>query len=199
VRDTNSRTGMKRIRTSERVERGAALIEMMIALVVLVVGLVGSVIIVTVAIGSNYRARNDSTSAALAEMVAGRISAVPVCKSACGAAATVSVTDCAGNVHTINVSGTAAGSGANLTADEKIDYTQNSGAVPAGYQMQYTVCGVKTGSEADYDVRWNIKLLPSGDEAFVVVGAQAVSSNELNAAVSAPAVNVRTIAGNDGN
>lgn len=190
---------MKQNGKSDSTERGASLIEMMIALVVLAVGLIGSMVIVTVAIGGNYRARNDSTSAALAEMVAQRISAVPVCKSNCGAATSVSVTDCAGNVHTVDVAGTSAGAGADLTATGKIDYTQNAGAVPAGYQMQYTVCGVKTGTQANYDLRWNIKLLPSGDEEYIVVAAQSSNSNQNNATVSAPAVNIRTVVGNDGN
>ena len=190
---------MERVHKSNRNERGSSLIEMMIALVVLAVGLIGSMAVVAVAIGGNYRARNDSASAALAEMVAEKISAVPVCSSGCGAAATVNLTDCAGNVHTINVSGTSTGSGANLTTSSTIDYTQSAGTVTAGYQMQYTVCGVKTGAQANYDVRWNVKTLPSNDEAFVVVAAQLVNSNKDNSTISAPAVNIRTIAGNDGN
>lgn len=190
---------MRRPHNRRRPQRGSSLIEMMIALVVLAVGLIGSMAVVAVAIGGNYRARNDSASAALAEMVAEKISAVPVCAVGCGAAATVNLTDCAGNVHTINVSGTNAGSGANLNSNGNIDYTQGSGAVTAGYQMQYAVCGVKTGAQANYDVRWNVKTLPSNDEAFVVVGAQMVNSNKDNSTISAPAVNIRTIAGNDGN
>ncbi|MGH9734801.1 MAG: type IV pilus modification PilV family protein [Candidatus Acidiferrales bacterium] len=190
---------MKRTITSDNTERGASLIEMMIALIVLAVGLIGSMVIVTVAIGGNHRARNDSTSAALAEMVAQRISTVPACKSDCGAATSVNVTDCAGNVHTIDVAGTSAGTGADLTSDGKIDYAQNAGAVAAGYQMQYTVCGVKTGTQANYDLRWNIKLLPSGDEEYVVVGAQIANPSQSNGIVSAPAVNIRTVVGNDGN
>ncbi|HTU35118.1 MAG TPA: prepilin-type N-terminal cleavage/methylation domain-containing protein [Candidatus Acidoferrum sp.] len=190
---------MKRTAKSDSAERGASLIEMMIALVVLAVGLIGSMVLVSISIGGNYRARNDSTSAALAEMVAQRISAVPVCKSDCGAATSVNVTDCAGNVHTIDVAGTSTGSGADLTSSGKIDYTQSAGAVPAGYQMQYTVCAVKTGTQSNYDVRWNIKLLPSGDEQYVVVGTRMANSSQNDATVSAPAVNIRTVVGNDGN
>lgn len=182
-----------------RKERGTSLIEMLIALVVLTVGLVGSMAIVGVAIGSNYRSKNDSASTALAEMVAGRISAVPVCAAACGAAATVTITDCAGNAHVLNVSGTAAGSGALLTASGNIDYVNQAwAAVPAGYGMQYIVCGVSTRTQTDYDVRWNIKVI-STDEAFVVVGAQLVRSNKLKGQLYMPPVNVRTIVGNDGN
>lgn len=190
---------MTQLRERNRRQHGTSLIEMLIALVVLTVGLIGSMAIVGVAIGSNYRSKNDTASAALAEMVAGRISAVPVCKGACGAAATVTVTDCANHAHTINVSGTAAGSGALLTANGNIDYVNQAYAgVPAGYRMQYIVCGVTTGTQTVYDVRWNVKLISSA-EAFVVVGAQLVSSDKLKGQLYMPPVNIRTIASNDGN
>lgn len=187
---------------SSRGQRGASLIEMMIALVVLTIGLLGSMALVGVAINGDYRSKNDSTSTALAEMVAAKISAVPVCSGSCGAAATVTVTDCTGTVHNINVTDANAGSGtgANLTSSGSIDYSQAFGAVTSKYAMDYVVCGVENGLQTTYDVRWNVKLLPSKDADFVVVGAQmATGSNSKIGTATAPAVNVRTIAGNDGN
>lgn len=178
-------------------ETGASLIEMMIAIVVLTVGLIGSMAMVGVAVSGDYRSKSDSTSTSLAELVVANISKVPVCKGACGAVAAVNVTDCAGNVRTINVSGTAAGAGAPLNASGKIDFTK---AAVANYSMNYTECGVTNGTRATYDVRWNIQTLASNDAELVVVGAQLENAaNSVNKGSNAPAVSIRTIVGNDGN
>jgi competence protein ComGC len=176
-------------------EHGTSLIEMMIAILVLSVGLIGSVAVVSLAIGSNTRSRRDSTSAAVVEMVVGQISSIPVG----GGVTTVTVNDCAGNVATMNTSGTAAGAGANLTSSNTIDFTQSYASVAAGYAMRYTVCGVTTSTESVYDVRWNIKTLPSGKGEFVVVGTRALNSSTKDPHLYALPVNVRTVVGNDGN
>jgi len=176
-------------------DRGTSLIEMMIALLVLTVGLIGSMVLVSFAIGNNTRSKAGSTNAALAEMVIEQISAIPVG----GGVTSVTATDCAGNSITINTSGTSAGSGANLTTSGNIDFTQSFGSVPSGYAMTYTVCGVSSGAQRVYDVRWNVQLLPSGRAEFVVVGAKLSGSNFGNALLNALPVNVRTVVGNDGN
>lgn len=188
---------MRKLHSRKKTETGASLIEMMIAMVVLTVGLIGSMAMVGVAVNGNYRSKTDSTSTALAQMVVQKISAVPVCKAACGAVVSVQVTDCAGNVRTINVTGTPAGAGAPLTADGKIDYTK---ATVANYSMYYKECGVTNGSQATYDVRWNIQTIPSSTSELVVVGARLENSaNSVNKGSNAPAVTIRTIVGNDGN
>jgi competence protein ComGC len=176
-------------------DHGTSLIEMMIAILVLSVGLIGSVAVVSVAIGSNTKSRKDSTSAAVVEMVVGQISSIPVG----GGVTTVTVTDCAGNVATVNTSGTTAGAGANLTSSNTINYTQSYASVAAGYSMKYTVCGATTTTESVYDVRWNIKTLPSGNGEFVVVGARAINSSTKDPTLYALPVNVQTVVGNDGN
>jgi hypothetical protein len=175
-------------------ERGSSLIEMLIAMLVLTIGLVGSVAVVGVAIGGNSRSKKDSTSTALAELVLGRISSVPVGSGV----ATASTTDCANNSHVIATTGTTTGSGANLTSTGNLDFTQSYSGVTTNYAMQYTVCGITSGIQTVYDVRWNIKLLASGKEQYVVVGAQAVDTSGTGGE-RAPAVTIRTIVGNDGN
>jgi Tfp pilus assembly protein PilV len=176
-------------------DRGTSLIEMMIALLVLTVGLIGSMVLVSFAIGNNTRSKAGSTNATLAEMVIDQISAIPVG----GGVTSVTATDCAGNSITINTSGTSAGSGANLTTSGNIDFTQSFGSVASGYAMTYTVCGVSSGAQRVYDVRWNVQLLPSGRAEFVVVGAKLSGSSYGTALLNALPVNVRTIVGNDGN
>jgi Tfp pilus assembly protein PilV len=175
-------------------ERGTSLIEMMIALLVLTVGLIGSMTLASYAIGNNSRSKTGSSSAALAEMVIDQISAIPVG----GGVTSVTVTDCAGNSITINTSGATTGSGANLTASGYVDFTQSFSSVTAGYAMTYTVCGVSNGAQRVYDVRWNVQLLPSGTAEFVVVGAKLSGSNYGYALLNALPVNMRTVVGNDG-
>lgn len=181
-------------------ETGSSMIEMLIAIVVLAVGLIGSMAMVGVAVNGDYRSKNDSASTALAEMVAEKISAYPVCNGGCTPAPAVSITDCAGVAHPITVTGVAGGTGATLTATGKIDYTVATAAVPAGYGMVYKECGVTNATQASYDIRWNINLLPSNDSELVVVGAQLVNATTAkNTGANAPAVNIRTVIGNDGN
>ncbi len=183
------------VRRITRSEHGSSLIEMMIAMVVLAIGLLGSMALVSVSVGSNSRSRSDSTSTALAEMIIGQLSAVP----AGGATATLTVTDCAGNANTTNTTGTTTGTGATLNTNGNIDFTQAFAAVPAGYAMKYTVCGVSNGTTSMYDVRWNITKTASTREEYVVVGAQLIGSNGQNPRFYAAPVNVRTVVGNQGN
>jgi Tfp pilus assembly protein PilV len=187
----NMRTACK----SKGKQRGTSLIEMMIAILVLTVDLIGTIALASVALNSDTRSKRDSTSSAMAEMVAGQISAIPVG----GSLNSVTVTDCAGNSLTVNTSGTTAGAGATLTTSGTVDFTQSFSSVTAGYSMKYTVCGVSNGLQTVYDVRWNVKTLPSGKAEYVVVGAQFSGSNSKVAQLTALPVNVRTVVGNDGN
>lgn len=191
---------MRKNKSMNNSQSGSSLIELMIALVVLTVGLIGSMAMVGVAVTGDYRSKSDSTSTALAEMVAEKISAYPVCQAGCTPAPAVSVTDCAGVAHAITVTGVAGGTGATLTATGKIDYTQAIAGVPAGYGMVYKECGITNNIQASYDIRWNINLLPSKDAELVVVGAQLMNARtSTNKGSNAPAVIIRTIIGNDGN
>ncbi|HKQ88570.1 MAG TPA: type II secretion system protein [Candidatus Acidoferrales bacterium] len=176
-------------------QRGTSLIEMMIAILVLAVGLVGSMALASVALSTNTRNRQSSTSAAVAEMVIGQISTIPMG----GSVSSVTVTDCAGNSSTINTSGTSGGSGATLTSTGKVDYAQGFSSVTSGYAMRYAVCDVTNSITATYDVRWNIKKLPSSKAEYVVVAAQFANTEGGSAQINAGAVNLRTVVGNDGN
>jgi Tfp pilus assembly protein PilV len=168
---------------------------MMIAMLVLTVGLIGSMALVSVSIGSNARSKKGSTSVALAEMIIGQISSIPVARGV----TSVTITDCAGNNITVNTSGTAGGEGANLTTSGNIDFTQTFSSVTAGYGMRYVVCGVSNGMQSTYDVRWNVKLLPLHKQEFVTVGAQSIGSSTANPLASALPVSLRTVVGDDGN
>src|SRR5690348_5062146 len=121
-------------------ETGFSLIELLIAMFILVVGLLGGMVIILVAIASNAQSRFDSTAVALAQSTMDRILVL----SASSLAQNTSVVDCKGVVHVMNTTGSDPGSGAPLTtlanisnANQMIDFTQ---APVNGYQMNYTLC-----------------------------------------------------------
>lgn len=178
-----------------RKQRGTSLIELMIAMLVLGVGLLASAAMTAVSIKSNFRNRNDSTSTAVAQAVISQISSVPL-----GSGTTsVTVTDCAGNSTVVNTTGTQTGSGANLTTSGTIDYTQTYTSVPAGYRMQYASCNLVNGQRATYDVRVNIATVGAiGKEELVVVGTRFMGTANTVSQAYAPAVNLRTVVGNQG-
>src|SRR5260370_33481913 len=57
-----------------RKERGMTLIELMIAMVVLLVGIVGSMALIAYAIGGNGRSRQQSNATVIAQMISEKIS-----------------------------------------------------------------------------------------------------------------------------
>jgi prepilin-type N-terminal cleavage/methylation domain-containing protein len=173
-------------------EQGTSLIEMMIAMVVLTVGLLGSMALPMMSISGNSRNRWDSTGTIMAEMAVDQISSIPV-----GASSTsVTVTDCAGNSHTLNSAGTSTGAGANLSGGG-IDFTQSSSSITSGYSMMYTVCGNSTGTQSVYDVRWNVQTIRANYTNFVTVAARRANWSGSPQLFAIP-VSLRTVVGNAG-
>lgn len=174
----------RRRKNATRTERGMSLIELMIAMVVLLVGLVGSLALVATAVGNNKRSRLQGNSTIVAQMIAEKISSVKATTSPL-----LTVPDCAGNLLNI----TTAPGGSPLNAQGDVDFT-----VPptAGYQAIYTDCG-SNGRQFTYDVRWNITQ-PTPDVKLLTVTAQKANVNVGNAwdlrYVSFP-VTIRTLIG----
>src|SRR6267154_3341897 len=98
-----------------RHERGMSLIELMIAMVVLLVGIVGSMALIAYAIGGNGRSRQQSNATGIAQMVSERISSQKASLSN-----NLTITDCTGTSTTVY---TGAGGGA-LTSSGDVDMTQ---------------------------------------------------------------------------
>lgn len=163
-----------------RKERGTSLIELMIAMTVLAIGVVGIMPVVGVAMAGNNRSRQQSNSTALAQMVTEKISSVTASNSP-----TLTITDCAGNSSTL---ATAAG-GSPLTSSGDVDYTQ---AAVSNYQMSYTDCAVG-GMQFTYDVRWNITQ-PSTYTKLVTVSARLQTAGGSPKFFALP-VTVRTLTG----
>jgi Tfp pilus assembly protein PilV len=163
-----------------RNERGTTLIELMIAMVVLLVGIVGSMALIAYAIGGNGRSRQQSNSTVIAEMLSEKISSQKASLSN-----SLTVTDCTGTSTTVF---TAAGGGA-LGSDGAVDFSQTA---VTGYQLYYTDCGTNN-RQMIYDVRWTITQ-PTTYTKLVIVSAKMKGAGTDSKVFSLP-VTVRTLIG----
>ncbi len=136
-----------------RGQAGSTLLELVMAMVVLTVGLLGGLALINLAIATNNRNKLDTTSTLLAQSVLEQILA-----QGATASNTFTVTDCTGASHVVDPRGNANGKGNGLTKNGKIDF--KAAKVP-NYQMAYTVCKAG-GQAATYDVRWNVTTWTSG-------------------------------------
>jgi len=136
---------------ARRRELGMSMIELLIAMTVLAIGMAGIMILISGAIASNSRNRLDTTATTLSEMVMERIVAVGPKSTT-----TFTITDCNGTSFTIDPAGAdAPGRGATLNNNEVSFSSLTSGTPTTGYTMRYVACG-SGGSQATYDVRWNV-------------------------------------------
>jgi len=155
---------------NRRNEEGFSLLELMFAMVVLTVGMLGAMIVILVAISSNSRSKNDTTATALAQSVMEKILSVPTGTSP-------TMLDCiqssAGtapyNISTANGGAPLVTSVGSLpTYLGAIDFSQ---AQVASYSMNYRVCGTN-GTFSVYDVRWNVQAGPTTNTRIVTVAAK---------------------------
>jgi prepilin-type N-terminal cleavage/methylation domain-containing protein len=149
--------------------RGFSLIELMVAMAVLAVGLLGGIAVIAVATANNGRSKLHSTASTLAQSTMEKIVAIP--QSATGAAAETKVTDCAGNTFTIE---TAQGGSPGITAGAfagSIDFSQ---PLVGNYSMLYSMCS--PGTAAGYDVRWRIDAGPTRSTQLVTVSAKPIAA-----------------------
>ncbi len=139
-------------------EAGFTLLELLIAGIVLMVGLLALTGLFVTAIGNNGRSRVDSTATMVSQAVVEQISAT------LAGGGPAQVTDCEGNTFLLEY----AAGGANL-GGSGIDFTQSTSGLAAtsttpGYQMNFTVCngGAEAATTAVYDVRWNVQQVGTG-------------------------------------
>ena len=163
-----------------RKERGMTLIELMIAMLVLLVGVVGSMALIAYAIGGNGRSRQQSNATVIAQMISEKISSQKASLNN-----NLTVYDCVGTANTVY---TAAGGGS-LNSSGDVDMTA---AAVTGYQMYYTDCGT-AGRQMIYDVRWNITQ-PTTYTKLVVVTAKMKGAGTDVKIFSLP-VSVRSLVG----
>lgn len=171
----------KREKTSGQ-QGGMTLIELMIAMVVLAVGILGSMALIIRAIGGNSWSKQLSNSTVLAQTVTERIMAIPAQTNT-----VVTITDCSNTVSNVS---TSPGGGA-LNSTGEIDFTQ---AGVTNYQMLYTNCDTN-GHQATYDVRWNIQAITNSGFAKIITVSARLSGAGNNPMVFAPEATVTTIVG----
>jgi len=179
-------------------QSGMSLIELMIAMVVRVVGRLALMTLVTTAISSNNRNKLDTTGTMLAQTVLEGIAAQPA-----SAGITFNMPDCnpAGSTTWLIATAGPATIGNSLGADVvastgNIDFNlQSYAAVTANYKMLYVTCGV-SGTQATYDVRWNVRTLTNFTKLITVSARQlGVSTTGANLPFFSPPITLRTIAG----
>jgi type IV pilus modification protein PilV len=175
------------IRPGNARQAGFSLIEVMFAMVVLAVGLMGSIGMICMAAASNGGSKINTTAATLAQSTMERIVAIP--QGATGNAAMTSLTDCQGNFFTMDSSL----GGSPLTTNEAftgVDFRQPP--VP-NYSMQYAMCG--GGQSTTYDVRWRVDPGPALSTDLVTVSVRSTISAGPAAVLARP-ITVRTLRGN---
>jgi prepilin-type N-terminal cleavage/methylation domain-containing protein len=187
-------------RARRRSQAGMSLIELMIALVVLAVGMLGVIVMITTAIQNNTKNKQDNGGTMVAQLVLEQIASIPASRNP-----VLVVQDCnpAGpqnwNINTAG-GGQPIGIGALLIQPPNqnagdIDWlNQGYGQVPAGYRMRYVSCGVG-GNSVAYDVRWNVQVLPDNFTKLITVSARPFSLNPNSGQLFARPVTLRTIGG----
>jgi len=175
-------------RRNRNPESGMTLIELMIASVVLVFGMLSIMGLLMLAVGNNGRSKIDSGATMLTQGVLEQISA----KLAGGGPG--SITDNSncnntGNTWTIDY----LPGGAALSAG-KIDFTQAQGAVPANYSMNYVECN--NNVPVTYDVRWNIQSIGANGTYLATVGARPFARPPTRFAFALPVTMRAYVGGN---
>lgn len=167
-----------------KMARGFSLIELMIAMAVLAVGLLGGILVIAAATASNGRSRLHTTAVTMAESTMEKIVAIP--KSAVGTAAQTTITDCAGNSFTIK---TAPGGSDLITSGGAFGGSVDFSKPPVpDYSMRYVMCSAG-GSGVTYDIRWRIDDTlpyvsggPTPSTQMVTVSAKPIVGNGAAAA-----------------
>lgn len=179
--------GLYRVRKARAGASGFSMIELVFAIGVLSVAVVGGLAMVVFGIARNGSTRMDTTATNVAQTVLEDLATnIPNTNPI----PAPTITDCAGNVLPVQ---TAIG-GSNLKPDGSGDIDFQQPAV-AGYQMNYTVCG-NNGLRATYDVRWRVEA--AGGSAWgklVTVAARQPLSVQNGQMMFVPPVTLRTIVG----
>jgi Tfp pilus assembly protein PilV len=182
-----------------RKERGLSLIELMIAMGVLVVGMLGSLALITMAIATNSRNKFDTTGTMLAQMVIEQVNTLPTNTTT----TQITLNDCtttkhASVAHTVAVVASTVGTpvGAALVPVTDTDTSRRAGDIdfsestpPANYHMDWYTCG-----DSVYDIRWNIVQVTERSR-LITVSARQMLFKGKNANLYAPPVTLRTISG----
>jgi type IV pilus modification protein PilV len=173
-------------------ESGMSMIELLIAMTVLAVGLLGCVVMILAGVQSNTRNKNDSAAVVLDQEILEMFATYQFYPTS----GHVVVTDCgttAASVHWANVvQGTTAAGGAGATLYTAasaplpsmvgdIDWTQPAPALAGngvtGYAMNYQTCNGDI-----YEVRWNVMQVNPNASGIAALSLLTVSARQTSAA-----------------
>jgi type II secretory pathway pseudopilin PulG len=178
-------------------QQGSMLLELIIGMAVLATGMGGLLVLLVSSLFTNNKAGKDTTSTMIAEHVIEQISSQPA-----NSVTPLTIADCAGTAWDIETTGAAkgagssnsnGGNGAYLTSTGSVDWTQDYGAIPAGYAMRYVSCGAG-GRQTIYDVRWNV-ISMSTYSRMIFVSARPSGSATVGGLRYVIPVQLRTIGG----
>ena len=166
------------------------LIELMIASVVLIFGMLSIMGLLMLAMGNNGRSKIDSGATMLSQVVLEQVGA----KLAGGGPG--SITDnsaCGAGPGTTHIINEQAG-GANLVGG-KVDFTEaQAGLIANNYAMNYVQCN--NNVKMDYDVRWNVQIVGANGTYLVTVGARPKNSLPVRFAFALPVTMRAYVGGN---
>jgi prepilin-type N-terminal cleavage/methylation domain-containing protein len=177
---------MKTIKkTKKAAGAGFSLMELMVAMFVLVVGLLGGMMMVIIGMSRNNTNRVDTTATNVAQTVLEQIAGAPANSNP-----TLTVTDSIPN-NILNIN-TAPG-GAGLKANGDVDFSADTATSLNNnkYQMDYTLKG-NNGLQTTYDVRWNIQKLGTWGKLVTVSARQPFVASQTGISFITP-VTLRTI------
>jgi prepilin-type N-terminal cleavage/methylation domain-containing protein len=174
------------MKRNEQDQGGFTLIELMIAIMVLVVGVLGGMTMIIIGMTRNNSNRVDTTATNVAQTILEDISGVPTSNNT-----PLTITDCLGTNLSINTA--PGGAALSATGDVRWDV-----AAPAGYGFTYTVCGdpadPNNGLQTPYDVRWNVQAAGGGGFGkLVTVSARQPFSVGKSGISWLPPVTLRTV------
>jgi prepilin-type N-terminal cleavage/methylation domain-containing protein len=180
--------------------RGMTLIELLIAMVMLAVGMLGSMGLIVAGMKTNSRNRNDTTAVVLDQEVIEQFATLKTYPQS----GFVNIYDCSPGGGTFYQASliqgpSPSGAGATLNAAGNIDWTLAAPAFAtsavAGYAMQYRTCN---GDQ--YEVRWNVMDIHANSRLSMLtvssrqVAAQAAqNAGRNNAVLYAQPTTLRTL------
>jgi type II secretory pathway pseudopilin PulG len=184
---------------------GFSMVEMIIAMGVLSVAMIGGLAMLATGIKRNGSMRMDTTAANVAQTFVEDIASVQP-----NAGPVLTITDCTGANININTAGPAVpgavGAPVYTPADAPLppglyvgDINFTQAAVP-GYQANYVMCA-PGGTQVTYDVRWNIQTAGFADATgkiwgkLVTIAALQRLTENTGAVRYSPPVTLRTVVG----
>jgi prepilin-type N-terminal cleavage/methylation domain-containing protein len=160
-------------------QRGFSLVEVMMALLVMGIGLVGGIMVIAVSTVNNGNSKLHTAAATLARSTMEKILAIP--QGLPGNTQT-SMTDCAGNNFVVETAPTAPQSGTPLIQSGAFNGSVDFSAAPVpNYSMQYVACS-NTGPGMVYDIRWSVIAGPTPATQLVTVSAKPGIGNQATPA-----------------